>query len=386
MGDFGAVGLLQFSLLSTSLILVVIFYIAWLSFGKKDHALVWSLSFLVASLVWLIILVGEVLFVSPVLPGLVTSFLTIMVVSLGFLGHRQRVRLETNLWAILGAGIFVWLIVVWFTVFDPHAGFRQSVVPFYAFILLSWTAWIVIARSPVRTPSVWGASATILMFALTLIASAAIALQQGVQAEVRYGQLFNVLLFTALPSSFVALGLFTVLLISADMAEELKANSIMDVLTRTLNRRGIEETIRPIFAQSRRYSQPLTVVMTDIDFFKVINDDYGHVTGDNALTIFAHTIKEQLRMEDMIGRMGGEEFIIVLPNTDIEKASILIERLRNVIAGTLISANEYKFNMTASFGLTLVNDEDNNMEDAVRRADSALYQAKDLGRNRVEII
>ncbi|MDH5736715.1 MAG: GGDEF domain-containing protein, partial [Gammaproteobacteria bacterium] len=211
-----------------------------------------------------------------------------------------------------------------------------------------------------------------------------VALQQGVTESEQYTRIFNVLIFTAMPSAFVAMGLFSVLLIASDMAQDLKEHSILDMLTRTLNRRGIEEAIRPAFAQARRYAQPLAVVMTDIDFFKAINDDYGHVTGDNALTMFADILKSQLRTEDIVGRMGGEEFIIVLPNTDSEKAHLMIERLRRVIASTLITSNEYKFNMTASFGLTLLTDEDEDMEDAIRRADEALYIAKERGRNRIE--
>lgn len=386
MAEFGHLGLLQFSLLTTSLLLVVIFLIAWLSFGRKNYALIWCLTFFVAALEWLLNLYAASIPLSSEYIGFLASLLTIITVSLAFLGHRQRLGLTTRLSFLVIAGSSIWAGVVWYELYGQTSGVRSSLVPFYSFIILGWTAIIVVLKSPVRTPAVWGTGFSMLLLGLTLVVYGWLMFLGGSGLQTNYDHVASVLLMTALPSSFVAMGVFSVLLLAADMAEELKAHSIMDMLTSTLNRRGIEEAIRPAFAQARRYSQPLAVVITDIDLFKTINDDYGHVTGDNALSMFARTLKDQLRAEDIIGRMGGEEFIIVLPNTDLENAGILIERLRHVVASTLISTNEYKFNMTASFGLTLVKDDDGSMEDAIHRADAALYRAKDLGRNRVEVI
>lgn len=385
MGDFSSVDLLLISLLSSSALLAIIFFIAWLSFGRKSYALVWCLTFLLAFFLWVSNLMGPDPYPSIEIYWIVVDLLTLAVISLAFLGHRQRVGIKTSPWFLLGAASIVEAGVIWFTSFDSHQGLRVAILPIYSFVAMSWATKIILVNSPRKTAAVWCTGMMFFVFALSQLVAGWAAFQQGAQADEYYAGLYQTITFTTLPTAFVGMGLFTVLLLASDMAEELRLHSIMDLLTGTLNRRGIEEAMRPAFSQARRYGQPLSVVMADIDFFKTINDDYGHVTGDSALSIFATTLKDELRMEDVVGRMGGEEFIMVLPNTSLEKASVLIERLRHVVASTLITTDDYRFNMTASFGLTMLQDQDKSMEDAIRRADQALYKSKDLGRNRVEV-
>lgn len=386
MGDFGSVNLLLISLCSSSILLVIIFFIAWLSFGRKAYALIWSLTFLVASIQWASNLVGADPYPSPEIYWIVVNLLALTVISLAFLGHRQRVGLKTSPLSLIGAALILEAGIIWFTSFDSHQGLRSALLPMYAFVMMLWVSKIILVNSPRNTPTVWGAGLVVFLFALSQLAVAWAGFQQGVHADAYYADLHLTILFTVLPSAFVGMGLFTVLLLASDMAEELRLHSIMDLLTGTLNRRGIEEAIKPAFAQARRYGQPLSIVMTDIDFFKTINDDYGHVTGDNALALFAQTLRDELRAEDIVGRMGGEEFIMVLPNTDLEKGRVLIERLRHIVASTLITTNDYRFNMTASFGLSILQDMDDDMNASIHRADQALYKSKELGRNRVEVI
>ncbi|MDH5738685.1 MAG: hypothetical protein OEZ23_10280, partial [Gammaproteobacteria bacterium] len=162
MGEFGPVGLLQFSVMAISLLFVVIFFIAWLNFGRKKHALIWSLAFFASALEWLLNLyVGDIVLMQGHLGALV-SLLTISTVSLAFLGHRQRVGLSTNLGVLLSGGLLVEAAVVWFSLYEIHAGIRQSIVPGYGYFLLSWSAITIVIKSRERNPAVWGAGAAIM--------------------------------------------------------------------------------------------------------------------------------------------------------------------------------------------------------------------------------
>jgi len=125
--------------------------------------------------------------------------------------------------------------------------------------------------------------------------------------------------------------------------------------------------------------------MLDIDFFKSINDTHGHAIGDKVLKTMANIIKKQLREYDIASRYGGEEFCILLPQTKIEEASIVAQRLRAAVESTQINIDEDKnINITISIGLSQLREKD-KAEDLYKRADKALYDAKNRGRNRVVV-
>lgn len=364
--------------------LAVMFWFAWLKFGHKTHTLIWFFAFLIATLQWVMMTGDSQLFLyqpSEKVYWVVINALSLIFVSLLFLGHRQRGDLGTPISVLIGAAILVEAALVWYAFFGANEGLRFVITPLYAFILLGWSAISIIFRGPGRVAAEWLATLVTLLFALLLLATGWIFFEKG---EI-YQLYSELILYLALPLGFISLALFTFLLMASDLSKEINLQSITDQLTGTLNRRGMEEAMKPAYSRARRYEQPLAVVMTDIDYFKTINEDYGHITGDNALTIFAVTLRDELRIEDVIGRMGGEEFVMILPNTSSAEAKALIERLRHVVASTLISTNEYKFNMTASFGLTSLMETDEDIEDAIQRADKALDYAKMLGRNRVEV-
>jgi two-component system cell cycle response regulator len=130
----------------------------------------------------------------------------------------------------------------------------------------------------------------------------------------------------------------------------------------------------------KRYQETLSVLMLDVDFFKQINDTYGHMTGDKVLTAVAAAIKQSIRTVDIAGRYGGEEFIVILPNIDIEGAAIVAERLRQAILEIRIEGSEIE--ASASFGVSSYAENDDT-EFLVNRADLALYKSKRNGRNRV---
>ena len=154
-----------------------------------------------------------------------------------------------------------------------------------------------------------------------------------------------------------------------------------DVLTFLPNRRKIIVDLQEEVIRSNRYGTPLSLSLLDLDHFKNINDNYGHTTGDEALRSVAARLREQIRHPDTIGRYGGEEFLIVLPNSEINAAAEQAERLCQTIRNLQVEANGYSFKVTISIGVAQYRVGDENWEQFLHRADETLYKAKDMGRD-----
>jgi len=153
--------------------------------------------------------------------------------------------------------------------------------------------------------------------------------------------------------------------------------SITDELTGIYNRRKIENVLKRVFAESERYNKEFSVILCDLDFFKRINDNFGHLIGDEVLKKVSNLLTENIRYVDICGRWGGEEFLIICPETDINSACNLAIRLRDLIEN---STFKHKERLTVSFGVTsyLYQEEIRNL---IKRVDENLYQAKRKGRN-----
>ncbi len=174
---------------------------------------------------------------------------------------------------------------------------------------------------------------------------------------------------------------------SAALAEtnlRLSALAATDSLTGLANRRAFLTQLDHEFARARRYGGPLTVLMIDLDHFKDINDRHGHAAGDRALVAVARLLSDRLRATDFIGRIGGEEFAILAPETRLPDATGLAERLREAIAGLAIGLDDgTTITLTTSIGVTAHVGDDDGGDRLLARADRALYTAKAGGRNRV---
>ncbi|NVK57707.1 MAG: GGDEF domain-containing protein [Alteromonadaceae bacterium] len=158
-----------------------------------------------------------------------------------------------------------------------------------------------------------------------------------------------------------------------------------DPLTGAKNRYFFYETAPKLSAHARRNNEVLSVVACDIDYFKSINDQHGHVVGDIALKRFCEIIQKQLRLEDTLIRMGGEEFLILSPGCDGDQAKQMAERLRATISETKITARDVSISLTASFGVIEMPD-NADLLSAVKHADQALFDAKANGRNQVIVV
>ena len=168
--------------------------------------------------------------------------------------------------------------------------------------------------------------------------------------------------------------------------EALRIRAIYDDLTGLLNRQEIIDFIQREFEKWKRESCPICIIMSDLDHFQKINDNYGHIAGDTVLREVSDRMKKSVRPYDRIGRYGGEEFIIVLSDINRNMGEVITERIRAAIADKPIISSEALIHATISMGLASSEEiHPANYNDLIRAADSALYRAKENGRNRIEI-
>lgn len=166
------------------------------------------------------------------------------------------------------------------------------------------------------------------------------------------------------------------------LKEEAEIQARTDVLTGLNNRLSLMEYSTKEMQRTIRYNRPLSIIVADIDQFKIVNDTYGHAAGDEALKAVAKVITTNLRNNDFPARIGGEEFAIILPETNLESAIILAERIRTVLEES-VKVGEKP--VTCSLGIGVLHKDDISINSLLSRADAALYVAKNNGRNRVEI-
>ncbi len=168
------------------------------------------------------------------------------------------------------------------------------------------------------------------------------------------------------------------------LLQQLEDLATLDGLTNIYNRRHFNELAAREVYRLQRYGGALSLIVLDLDHFKRINDTHGHMAGDAALRTVAHTCRGVLRHADILGRFGGEEFIILLPETDQTAAAVIAEKLRKAFEQQRIKYEDRSFAVTASFGVAgVTSSADASLEELFRRADQAVYEAKEAGRNRV---
>lgn len=156
-----------------------------------------------------------------------------------------------------------------------------------------------------------------------------------------------------------------------------------DELTGLMNRRQIMRRLEEEFSRSGRMGEPLSLIICDIDHFKRINDTCGHQFGDLILTRVSELMQATVRDYDLVGRIGGEEFLVVTPSTVLEDAQAIAERIRERVASDRMGNENRMVHVTISAGISTMNQDDESLESMIRRADDALYRAKHEGRNRV---
>ncbi|MCY0866885.1 MAG: GGDEF domain-containing protein [Aquificaceae bacterium] len=167
--------------------------------------------------------------------------------------------------------------------------------------------------------------------------------------------------------------------------KELEELAFYDPLTGLPNRRFFFDHASLILESVKRYRTPLTLLLMDLDHFKNVNDTYGHEAGDVVLKNFADVLRKSSRKSDLPARLGGEEFALLMPNTDLQQGRVVAERIRQEFQNSIIVYEGREIKMTLSGGLASYGPDVEGIDDLIRMADEALYKAKELGRNRIEV-
>src|SRR5690554_3989735 len=167
--------------------------------------------------------------------------------------------------------------------------------------------------------------------------------------------------------------------------EKARSAALEDELTGLHNRRAFFEFGAQLLNQAVRHHTPLTLIMMDLDHFKAINDTHGHDAGDEVLRQVSALLQARIRDCDIVARMGGEEFAVLLPETGLEMAQTLAERLLGLLQELTVHHGGQSISPSASFGISLLGSRDRRLEDLLSRADRALYQSKHQGRGRVNL-
>ena len=189
-------------------------------------------------------------------------------------------------------------------------------------------------------------------------------------------------LFRLVGFGFVTVGIIKWIKYDEGVKHKLIELASMDDLTNIMNRRVYDIEFRREFANAKRYGRDLSLISIDLDHFKDVNDQHGHFFGDLVLKMFTTEVSSLLRAGDIFSRWGGDEFCILLPQTNAESAMRVAEKIRAVVKNISVKTDTKQINFTASFGIAGYRPEDEDASEILERADRALYEAKESGRDR----
>ncbi|MFD1105269.1 GGDEF domain-containing protein [Sphingobium olei] len=375
-----AAAILLSLLFGTALVMTIALTVAWQHFGRQRYVLTWTASYAVGMLQW-IANAGGFFLKSPAL-YILTGIGLIVSGSLLAVGVRQRSGRPLRLMAFILPGAVV-ILAMALAIGPASSQLMQGfIIPVYVGLLLAVSAISLLPRDRRITPPELAFFAALVAFVMVqfTLAASAILIHGPESGKDLYRLIFSI--FT--PTIYVANAVTAVLVVAGDLAQQLRRQMRHDPLTEVLNRRGLDDAADQAIALARRHKRPLALVVCDLDGFKALNDNHGHIAGDQALRSFARLLTSALRRGDVVGRMGGDEFGLLLLDTDAHAAAEVMERVRAEMPHLAVEQVPSP-HLRASFGVAELMAEDTRLEDMVARADAALYEAKNLGRNRVAV-
>jgi diguanylate cyclase (GGDEF)-like protein len=279
--------------------------------------------------------------------------------------------------ALVSMAVFALCVLIYFSRVHNDIVPRIVVISLTVGLARALMAWELYKRAAGRLHMILF-SITLGLFAASTFLKALITPLQGAPENflqndgIQSAQLLTGILFVCIN------GMFYLTMLIREVTTTIEHQAQLDFLTGTLNRRGIEEALVVEIARTRRSERPIAVMLIDIDDFKTINDIQGHAAGDEALRLVSRSIASVLRIYDTLGRYGGDEFLLVLPETNGEPAMLIADRIREALIG--MSATARIPPMTLSIGVTFFERNEEPLE-IIARADAALYAAKRAGRN-----
>lgn len=311
---------------------------------------------------------------------------TLLAVALAFYGASlfRVVELPVRWWRVFApAALMLVLMVSLIDTLEPRMLAATLVLMVQCALIIYWTCRYVPAQGRARILLIIGSSISLIGLGMRVVAVLA-----GGAGEMRYD------VSNLKQTLSVSIGTFTAMMISLGLVLLAKERSeslfqhlaLRDVLTGILNRRAILERFSSELERSRRDGSSLAVAMVDIDHFKQINDVYGHLAGDDVIGHCANHLSQRLRHSDSIGRYGGEEFLLLLPDTLPEGALVVLDELRASLAEAPAQHGELRIALRISIGVCCgVPNEHDTTASLLARADAALYEAKGLGRNTLRL-
>lgn len=369
-------------LLSTSGVMWVAMTLAWAHFGRERHVLLWSCSYALSMMQWVAMAGG--LATGNVIAGAMVDLLALTSSALAAIGSRQRSGLPPR-WSrfavvtgVAAAGVIL--------AFSPWGSLQMEggVGTLIAAGLMAEAARAL--RRPDRslTAPEWALFVSLALFAIFLMALAMVAIFLRPDASDGGMALHRAMLAFGLPPIYLATGVSAVLVIAGDLAAQLRSMVSYDQLTGILNRRGMEQAAAMAIANAKRHKRRLAAAICDVDSFKALNDGYGHIAGDAALRAFAGALLAVVRKGDVVGRLGGDEFCVLLVDSSGEAAMEVMDRVRAELSALEVGKTPAG-SIRASFGVAEFLPGDATLDDLIGRADRALYVSKQRGRDCVTL-
>ncbi len=367
-------------LFSTAVIMTVAMTLAWLHFGRERHVLIWAVSFGLSVVQWIFNTAG-ILWKQPALVG-VAGLCILASSALVAIGARLRSGRPAYAARFALAAAIAAVGVVY--AYSPlgSLSLRGSIATGFGGLMLGSAAYAMIPQGRRFTAPEAAFFTTLLLF--TLYQSGLFTAAMFVRPDGTGLETYRAVLGLGLPAIYAAMCVAAVLVVAGDLAAQLGAMVSHDQLTGIFNRRGTEEAAAKAIANARRHRRNLAAVICDMDSFKALNDNYGHIAGDTALRAFAGTLKSAVRTGDVVGRLGGDEFCVLLLDSSGEAAAEVMERVRLGL-GQLELGPVPEGGLSASFGVSELEAGDLTLDDLIVRADSALYTSKQNGRDRVTV-
>ena len=278
------------------------------------------------------------------------------------------------------------ILFVWFTYFQPDFQARVLVVRWFYLFLSGCSIKLLLSNAPKGRQLLY-----IVIAAPFLVSFIATAIRIGIimsgawMGIEEYNDPGHGVALVNIGVVAVWVSLSAVLMVDDRLRQHIELLAMSDPLTGALNRKALTEAAYREIHRAQRNQTPLSLIITDLDHFKKVNDTYGHQAGDAVLVQTVALYKGILRGEDLLARYGGEEFVVLLPGADIAKAAAVAERLRQASRDERLAFNEKTISVSSSFGVASYDGNSAGFEDVVTRADEALYQAKRQGRDRVVV-
>ena len=372
------------SLFFISVMLSIVFFLAWKTIERKRHTLMWALLFALAAMNGVLNALRGY-FPSPESYWVVVNTGSLFASWLAWAGFRIRAQRSPYFLPVIAFIIVTEILLVWFTVIQHHMGIRMMLIPWVGGIMMFACAWEISHCGRQLRAAEIAAITLFIIYGMTQLSAGTVALMQGAEQDQYFLSIYSTINFLLMPASFTGLGIFTILILVDDLGSRMKLLAITDQLTGLFNRRGFDDAGKRLRRKAALNQLPVSILITDIDHFKKVNDTYGHLKGDEVLVAFARLLLHSVRRHDVIGRIGGEEFALILFDADAERAARVADSVRQTIEDHVLTADGMTFSITASFGVSQIEHNQQTIDQVITQADQALYQAKRQGRNQVRV-